>query len=151
MTTGPRRTVSNGLRSWHTCRYFKTADSDLSGDAFVGTLLAASDLGLIGGSILSRYYPMSRGRTLIIDAGGIIGILLGAGANVIIATSADDLSQFVGFGIMAASTAGGLALATYLTRDWDVPDVPIHASIVPVSDPKTGRIAGASGVLGFAF
>jgi hypothetical protein len=79
-------------------------------------LLGASNLGLAGGAILSKFYPMSRGRTFIIDSGGLLGMLLGMGTAVIVT---DDADEPLFFFAAAGGSAAGLALATFLSRDWD--------------------------------
>jgi len=86
-----------------------------------GTMLAASDAGLITGALLTKTYPMSRGRSLIIDASGIAGTLFGIGVPVLI--SGDDVnSKHVFAGAMAGSLLG-LGLAITFTHDtWDDPE-----------------------------
>ncbi len=97
-------------------------DFDADGETIATTMLLAADLGILGGALLASEQPMSRGRTFVIDSGGILGLLSGMGIYVF----ADaDMSSATGFSLMTiAGTAAGLGTATYLTRDWDAPEDP---------------------------
>jgi hypothetical protein len=98
-------------------------------EAVWGTLLAAADAGLLGGALLSRRFPMSRGRTLMIDVGGVLGMLGGMGVMLLL--QGDDVEDAPLFTSAIVGTVAGLGTATYLTRNWDVPDVPGELAIVP--------------------
>jgi len=100
---------------------------------FLGALLAASDLGLVGGAWLSRYMPIGRGRALVIDAGGILGGLTGAAIYALIVPN-----NFSGWERGLAGTAlvgvvAGLGTAGWLTRDWDVAAYPIQVGVLPTN------------------
>lgn len=75
-------------------------------------VVTAGEVGLVLGALISTQVKMSRGGTLLIDLGGVLGImgggLVAAGAN---RNSATGLSLFIG-------TATGLAIATGVTRNW---------------------------------
>jgi hypothetical protein len=79
--------------------------------------MAAFNVGLLGGGILSKYYPMSRGRAFVIDAGGLVGSLTGVGAYLFF-TGGDGGPQG-GFTSAVIGGVAGLGLSTYLTRKWD--------------------------------
>jgi hypothetical protein len=108
-------------------------------DNLLETLLAASDAGLVVGALLARFFPMSRGRTLLIDAGGLVGLFFGMGTAVLI--GGDDLDEQVLFGSGFAGATVGLAAGTWLTRSWDAPSVPARVTIVPV---RGGAMLGVS-------
>jgi hypothetical protein len=96
--------------------YVSGASGSASG--LFGALLVASDVGLVAGGLLARQFPMSRGRTLLLDAGGILGGLLGLGTYVI------AVPNDFGRGTVGAVLAGsltGMAAAALLSRDWDAP------------------------------
>jgi hypothetical protein len=101
------------------------ADSDPE----LRTVVVAGDVGIVLGALTSTQVKMSRGRTLLIDVGGVLGILGGG----LIAVGVHDTSP-AGFSLLIG-TAAGLGLATAATRDWDGPPV----TIAPA------RITGASG------
>ncbi|WP_242344598.1 hypothetical protein [Anaeromyxobacter terrae] len=78
-------------------------------------LLASTDAGLLAMALVARRVEMSRGRSLIIDAGGLLGTL--AGVSVPAFANAEN-----GPAIGAAGLAGmavGLAVGTYISRGWD--------------------------------
>jgi hypothetical protein len=90
------------------------------------TIVAIGDAGLVAGALASQYVKMSRGRTLLIDAGGIIGALAG-GLITVIAEPDNTTAAFIP---PTLGVIGGLGLATYMTRDWDVPDPPASAGLI---------------------
>jgi hypothetical protein len=98
----------------------------------VRTIVLAGDAGLVAGALLSQAYPMSRGRTLLIDTGGVLGFLTGA----LVSALADTDSAPATLTPMLLGTAGGLAAATQLTADWDAPELPggAHIGLGPVGD-----------------
>lgn len=84
------------------------------------TIVLAGDAGLLlGGLVSNEIAHISRGRTLLIDTGGVLGFLTGGLAAVI----ADPREEGSAFTYMFVGTAAGLGLSTYVTRDWDVPEV----------------------------
>ncbi|MBM4378240.1 MAG: hypothetical protein FJ086_02905 [Deltaproteobacteria bacterium] len=93
------------------------------GQSWAAALLVAGDAGLVGGYFLSRSFPMSRGRTLVMDAGGLLGGLLGAGVAFLFRLNP------AGGGLLGG--VGGVALAVQLTRDWDVSSVPLQVGFAP--------------------
>ncbi|MEK7704521.1 MAG: hypothetical protein AAB426_06135 [Myxococcota bacterium] len=94
------------------------------------TILAASDVGFAAGALLAPQFDMSRGRTLVIDAGGILGMLAGMGVAIIVDVGPDTTVPGF-FGSAIAGTVLGLGLTTYLTQDWDVPELPAQVMVVP--------------------
>ena len=98
------------------------------------TLTIVGDLGLIAGGVASEYYPMSRGRTILVDLGGILGFLAG-GAVALGSSSAKPL---------LISTALGLGLAVAFTSEWDAPEVPLGARLAFVPMGRQGWGASLS-------
>ncbi|QSQ11247.1 hypothetical protein [Myxococcus landrumensis] len=95
--------------------------------------MAASSAGILGLSFLAQDLPVSRGRILLIDAGGILGGLLGASTMFMFTQNDDDAIVFsAGLGAV-----GGLALVTYLTRDFDGPGLP-QAMLAPAIMGRNG-------------
>jgi hypothetical protein len=109
-----------------------------SGDtqSFFGAELAATGGGLLAFGLLSRTVPVTRGRMLLIDAGGIIGGLTGAAAvfSVIGSDSNSGDAILLGAGL---GTMGGLALTTYLTRNFDYRNVP-EVTLAPTTTKHGG-------------
>jgi hypothetical protein len=92
-----------------------------SDQSFYTTQLLATSGGIALLYLASDRYPVSRGRMLLIDSGGIIGGLVGAAAVVLLLDPQDSDAVLVG------STAGvvtGLATAAWLTRRFDAPEAP---------------------------
>jgi hypothetical protein len=108
----------------------------------VGAVLTMIDLGLLVGAYTAYRNPsISRGRTLLIDAGGIIGGL--AGLGVIMMISGDRIDPQLGLGTMFAGTVAGLASAAYFSRSWDHRSTPpLRLSLMPHRDG--GIMAGVS-------
>ncbi|MBZ4418739.1 hypothetical protein [Myxococcus sp. RHSTA-1-4] len=103
-----------------------TSDSDDT-QTFFAVELGATAAGIVVLGVLSNTFTVSRGRMLIIDAGGIIGGLLGAAATYVAA--GDDAGDSILVG-SAVGVVGGLALTTYLTRNFDAPEAP-QATLTP--------------------
>jgi hypothetical protein len=95
-------------------------DADPDGETVAVVLLVASDIGLLAGGYLASRAPMSAGRVLLLDAGGLLGTLGGAGLAVLLAGEDREPPFVGGAGLLGA--ASGLALAYYLTLDWDDDD-----------------------------
>lgn len=105
---------------------------EADGTALAASLLIASDAGLIVGGALNYndIAPMTRGRVLLIDAGGVVGGLLGMGTVVLVSGDVGDGKAFFTAAILG--TLGGLGLATYASRDWDVVDAPnVTVGVLP--------------------
>jgi hypothetical protein len=81
-------------------------------------VVAAGDLGIFLGALLSTEVKISRGRSTVIDVGGVLGSLVGG----LIAVSTDS-ARGAGIGL-GVSTLLGLGIATLATRDWDAPEPP---------------------------
>lgn len=116
-----------------------------SKDVFL-VLLGAVDVGLgVGAYLASRYPQVSRGQTLVIDAGGIVGGVAGGSLGILISGNFDDRSTP---GFAAAGAAVGLATAAYFTRHWSArgEGSSIEAFLRPVEHAK-GGVAG----IGFAW
>lgn len=95
------------------------AGNEADDGVFWGSLMAASSVGLVGGAILSTKYPVSRGRALVIDSGGILGALAGFSAYLII-TNGEGSDATAAWTSGLVGVVGGLAAATYFSRNWDV-------------------------------
>jgi hypothetical protein len=70
---------------------------------------------IVGGYLATRMPEISRGQTLVIDAGGIVGGVAGGGVGVLISGNFEDRTTPLAAAIGAAV---GLGAAAYFTRDW---------------------------------
>lgn len=118
------------------------AQVNLSSGAYWGAMIAAVDIGLIGGGVLASYMPMSRSRTLVIDAGGILGMLLGFAINTLVSGTRPSDRSF--FGLGAVGAVGGLVGATLLTRNWDLDALPPAQMSVLPTEGGVALMAGMS-------
>jgi hypothetical protein len=107
----------------------------------LGAVVVAGDLGLLVGALTSTQLKMSRGRTLLIDLGGVLGTLTGA----LVAAGADDEST-AGVALML-TTAAGLGIAGALSADWDAP--PVAVAPTRLTGPSGATAWGVSATLGF--
>jgi hypothetical protein len=105
-------------------------------------VIIAGDVSLLAGALISRSVEMSRGRTLLIDVGGILGMLTGG----LLAASTEE-ERMAGVMLLAGTSAGlGLGLAG--TMDWDKPP---PVKVAPAVIPGPNRSTGYGFSAGFAF
>lgn len=95
----------------------ETFEIDFSSNDLLTALLITTDGALLAGAYLGKRYPMSRGRTLVIDAGGVVGMMAGFGLVTLI--QGEDADAQLAFGAGLTGTIVGLATATWFTRRWD--------------------------------
>lgn len=107
----------------------------------LGAVVLAGDLGILFGALSSTQLKMSRGRTLLIDLGGVLGTLTGA----LIAAGADD-DNTAGVALLL-TTAAGLGIAGALSADWDAP--PVAVAPTRLTGPSGATGWGVSALLGF--
>lgn len=106
-------------------------------------LLAATNAGLAGGMLLSIFLPVSRLRALLIDVGGLLGTLFGAGLSFVLADGFDEPTLGA---CGAGGTLAGLVLGTFLTRKVDRDDVPPLTFM-----PLVGRKGELGAMVGMSF
>jgi hypothetical protein len=104
-------------------------------------VVLVGDVGLVLGALTSTQVKMSRGRTLLIDVGGVIGIL---GGGLIAVGTRDETA--VGVSLLLGTSAG-LGIAALSTRDWDAPRVAITPT--RITGPAGGQGWGVSAAFGF--
>jgi hypothetical protein len=106
-------------------------NDEADADGFVATLLVLGDLGVGAGAALAHAFPeVSRARTLVIDAGGLVGGLVGAGGAILVS---GDSGEKTTAALAVAGAAIGLGTSAYFTRHWDDPHVEpaVRAAIAP--------------------
>lgn len=86
-----------------------------SGKTTAWTMLIGADTGLLLGALAANRMEMSRGRMLIIDAGGLLGGLVGVAFPVF----SDSTSRRYYGAATLGGIAAGLATAAYFSRHWD--------------------------------
>lgn len=135
--------LANSFLLWSTVLSL-WADLAADHDPTLRETVAIGDAALLLGGLISTRVKMSRGRTLLIDVGGVVGVLGGGLAAV---GTHDDSSAGAA---LLIGTAAGLGLAAAGTWDWDAPPVAIAPArlSVPGAAPGT-RVWGVSATLGF--
>jgi hypothetical protein len=112
-------------------------------DSQIAAGLVASGLGMgtVAGVMLQRYFKVSRGRAALIDASGVVGIVLGLATENLVeqavnnkVTSSQERTANYALGGLAA----GLVLGGVLTRSLDDPKLAII--------PTVGKTTGPTGV-----
>ena len=125
--------LTNSALLWSTVLYL-WVDVARNQSPVLHDVVIAGDVGLVLGGLTSTRWHLSRGRTLLLDTGGLLGIL-GGGLAAAISNGGD-----VAIGAsLFAGTAVGLASAAYLSRDWDHP-----ATVAPT--PIAGPASQGVGV-----
>jgi hypothetical protein len=123
-------------------------EPDSSGGSLAWLLMATGDVGLVAGGLLGSYQPMTASRVLMIDAGGVLGSLVGLGLGVLVAPDDfGDPDTRVMFGVGLIGTLTGLGSAYYLTNEWDASDDAAQSTtptfgLLPTRDGATLALQG---------
>jgi hypothetical protein len=107
----------------------------------LGRVVIAGDIGIALGALTSTQIKMSRGRTLLIDVGGVLGIL---GGGIIAVGTHDD--QAAGISLLVG-TAAGLGFAAAATYRWDAP--PLTVAPTRLTTASGASAWGVSAAFGF--
>lgn len=107
-----------------------------------GLVLSGLGMGAIGGVLMTSYFDISRTHALLIDVGGVVGILGGLAAESIVypataGTEGDESrtqEHIANFAL--AGMAVGLVGAGILTRNIDAPKIAIQPTINKVTAPN---------------
>jgi len=122
------------------------AGEDVSPQRLGWTLLVGTDLGLLAGGLTASRVDISRGRMLVVDAGGVLGALVGVAIPVFAnARNPDAYGTATLVGI-----AVGLGTATHLTRTWDDDAPRPLAAMGPRAAPALLPVAGGGTAAGIA-
>ncbi|HSN29058.1 MAG TPA: PEGA domain-containing protein [Kofleriaceae bacterium] len=90
-----------------------------------GIVLSGLGIGMVGGALLAHNYTVSRGHAALIDASGVLGIVLGLAANSIVQRATGDSSTATSDQRTANFALGGMGVGLIvggiLTRHMDEP------------------------------
>lgn len=111
-------------------------------------VLTGLGMGAVSGALLTRYFPMSRSRALLLDIGGAVGLFGGLAAAGIEAerrnqgldaSAVPDRSElYANFAL--GGVAVGLIGAGILTRNIDAPKTAVKASLGTATKPNGGAV-----------
>lgn len=138
----------NSAMSWGTVSGVLFAEAFGPGrQVYAGLVLSGFGMGTIAGSVMTRYFEISRTHALLIDVGGVIGILGGLAIESLVYGAAQGgLDQNARFteaerehlaNFSLGGMAVGLITAGILTRNLDAPKLPVQ--------PSLGTAVGANG------
>jgi len=153
ITTGDAALINSGVIWGSAAGGLFAASFDPGHVVGGGLVLSGLGMGTIGGLLLQSNFSISRTHAALIDVGGVIGIIGGLAIESLVypaknmqtdieARSQEHLANFA-LGGMAV----GLLGAGVLTRNLDVPKVPVAPSITQVITPD-GRATTVYGVTG---
>ena len=110
-----------------------SAALDPGRDIASGISLSGLGMGLVGGLMLTRYFDISRTHAVLIDLGGVAGVIGGLAVKSLVYPS-DENSQERLANFALGGMAIGLIAAGVLTRSMDEPEVPVRPSVSAASD-----------------
>ncbi len=109
-----------------------------------GLVLSGLGMGVVGGVLMTRYYDISRNHALLVDIGGLVGVVGGlAVASIASETRTQERLANYSLGGMAV----GLVGAGILTRNMDIPKIPVSPSLGTASTPD-GKSTTTYGLTG---
>lgn len=148
----------NSAMSWGTVSGFLFAESFGPGrQVYAGLVLTGFGMGAISGSVMTRYFEISRTHALLIDVGGLVGILGGLAIETLVYGAAkggiDQNARFTEAERehLANFSLGGMAVgligAGILTRNLDAPKLPVQPTIgrAVAPDGKSTTTFGVGG------
>jgi hypothetical protein len=138
----------NSAMAWGTVSGLLFAESFGPGrQVYSGLVLSGFGMGAIGGTLMTRYFDISRTHAVLIDIGGVIGILGGLAVEALVyGTSAAGTDPGVRFteaerehlaNFSLGGMAVGLIAAGILTRNLDAPKLAVQ--------PSVGKAAASDG------
>lgn len=114
-----------------------------------GLVLSGLGMGTVGGVLLQRYFTVSRGRAALIDASGVVGIVLGLATENLVQQAVDNQatasSERTANYALGGLTAG-LVLGGILTRTMD----DTKLAITPTMSKSVGANGTSATTIGVA-
>jgi hypothetical protein len=102
-------------------------------DIASGISLSGLGMGLVGGLLLTRNFEISRTHAVLIDLGGVSGLIGGlATKSLVYPSDVNSTERLANFAL--GGMAIGLVVAGVLTRNMDEPEVPVRATVGTATD-----------------
>ena len=115
-------------------------------DIASGITLSGLGMGFVGGLMLTRYFDITRTHAVLIDLGGVAGVIGGlAVKSLVYPSDVNSQERLANFAL--GGMAIGLIAAGVLTRNMDEPEVPVHATIGATAD-ASGKTTTTYGIEG---
>lgn len=115
-------------------------------DITSGVTLSGLGMGFVGGLLLTRNFEISRTHAVLIDLGGVAGVVGGlATKSLVYPSDVNSQERLANFAL--GGMAIGLVVAGVLTRNMDEPEVPVRASVGTASD-VSGKTTSTYGIEG---
>ncbi len=133
----------NSAMGWGTFAGFMFAESfGPSRPVYAGLVLSGFGMGVVSGALMTRYFDISRTHAVLLDVGGVIGILGALALEGLIYGSAAT-TEDQGFNAqrehIANFSLGGMAVglvtAGILTRNLDAPKIPVTPTLGSATSP----------------
>ncbi len=111
-----------------------------------GISLSGLGMGFVGGLLLTRNFDISRTHAVLIDLGGVAGVIGGlATKSLVYPSDVNSTERLANFAL--GGMAIGLITAGVLTRNMDEPEVPVRPSMSTASD-ASGKTTATYGIEG---
>ena len=117
---GDAALVNSALIWGSTTGYLLSRSFDPPTDIGAGLALSGVGMGLVGGVMLARYFDISRTHAVLIDIGGLAGLVGGAAAKALFYPD-DSSERLANFAL--GGMAVGLVAAGVLARNYDEPRI----------------------------
>jgi tetratricopeptide (TPR) repeat protein len=152
ITPGDAALITSSM-AWGTAMggLFAASFGGEDGRISAGLILSGFGMGSVSGVLMARYFDVSRRRTILVDIGGLIGMIGGlAAAGLAYPTEEEgsDVANEHRANFVLGGVAVGLLGAGFLTRNIDAPRIPVKPAIgttAAAGGPSTA-IYGISGV-----
>jgi hypothetical protein len=136
LTTGDAALINSGVVWGSVAGGLFAAAFDPGHTLGGGLVLSGLGMGTVGGILLQRNFSVSRTRAVLIDVGGLVGIIAGLAVEsvfyddpTVTAPGAADPSQEHLANFALGGMAVGLVAAGILTRNLDTPRIPVAPAI----------------------
>ncbi len=146
ITPGDAAVINSGALWGTVIGSLFTGSFEATAQIGAGLVLSGLGMGTMAGVLATRYFSVSRTRSVLIDLGGVVGVFVGAAVqNVVLQTASESGQSEQTANYTLGGLASGLILAGILTRNIDAPKLVVTPV---VSKTQTGGTTSTT--LGFS-